>query len=485
MKLIATMLLLLLAAAPTSADEPLAFVADWTSFVLMGDSTMSRVEFYLGVNRLQLVSRSETVTLEDGRSFEGHFISLHYKLSVQDSNNVEIASTQWDTKNFVEDSAAAASEDYLIVDGQQLVMDPGEYSFVVNVTDRNSRRTGREVYHVGVPAFPREGLVMSQLEFAMSIAPTTGAGETFVRGNLRVLPNPYAAYARDLDTVVTASGETVHRPRTPLSLPYYVEVYGLSVDTTGSSIIEVSWKITDATGAEVRSGEPVSRPVDSGTALLADQINITTLRAGRYRLAVSVTDASGHSATSSREFYVVGGPLAPLSPYAGVWDEDASARARDEILYIATNEELRRYDNLQLSARAAFLVAFWEKRDPTPGTAKNEAREEHYRRIAHAVATYSSQLLEEGSGWRTDMGRVYVKYGPPTEIERHAMEFTSLAYEIWTYSNVLGGVEFVFADERGTGRYDIVHSTAPGERYNPNWSRDISPSAVPYMPGGN
>ena len=45
-------------------------------------------------------------------------------------------------------------------------------------------------------------------------------------------------------------------------------------------------------------------------------------------------------------------------------------------------------------------------------------------------------------------------------------------YEIWTYDDQ-GTYEFIFRDRRGVGVYELVHSTYPGELYNPNWQNEI------------
>ena len=59
-----------------------------------------------------------------------------------------------------------------------------------------------------------------------------------------------------------------------------------------------------------------------------------------------------------------------------------------------------------------FIEQFWLRRDPTPGTAENEMKEEHYRRIAFANDNFHRGI----PGWKTDRGMIYIKYGPPDAI---------------------------------------------------------------------
>ena len=65
--------------------------------------------------------------------------------------------------------------------------------------------------------------------------------------------------------------------------------------------------------------------------------------------------------------------------------------------------------------REQFIEQFWLRRDPTPDTAENEFKEEHYRRIAYANERYASGI----PGWKTDRGRIYITFGPPDENESH------------------------------------------------------------------
>ncbi len=55
---------------------------------------------------------------------------------------------------------------------------------------------------------------------------------------------------------------------------------------------------------------------------------------------------------------------------------------------------------------------FWRKQDPLLLTERNERRMEHYRRVAYANLRFSKPRRGI-AGWRTEMGRVYIKYGDP------------------------------------------------------------------------
>jgi len=137
-------------------------------------------------------------------------------------------------------------------------------------------------------------------------------------------------------------------------------------------------------------------------------------------------------------------------PYKKWLNEDVAyiidAQERDAFLNLATNKE-----------RERFMEQFWERRDPTPGTVENEAKVEHYRRIAYGNEHY---LTAAGmAGWKTDRGRIYILYGPPDEIESHPSGgAVGAAFEDWLYRKITGVGERVvmrFVDNAGNGDYQL------------------------------
>ena len=87
-----------------------------------------------------------------------------------------------------------------------------------------------------------------------------------------------------------------------------------------------------------------------------------------------------------------------------------------DVAYIISDEERKAFMLLSNDEeRDNFIEAFWQRRDPTPDTAENEFKEEHYRRIAYANEHFPAGI----PGWKTDRGRIYIVFGPPDEIESH------------------------------------------------------------------
>jgi GWxTD domain-containing protein len=141
----------------------------------------------------------------------------------------------------------------------------------------------------------------------------------------------------------------------------------------------------------------------------------------------------------------------------------------EDVRWIITDEELSAFKKLQNNAeRDTFIEGFWQRRDPTPDTAENEYKEEHYRRIAYANEHYAAGM----PGWRTDRGRIYIMYGPPTSTESHPMggpyqrsaeegggQTETFPFEVWRYRYLEGigqEIEIEFVDDCGCGAYQMT-----------------------------
>jgi len=85
--------------------------------------------------------------------------------------------------------------------------------------------------------------------------------------------------------------------------------------------------------------------------------------------------------------------------------------------------------------------AFWADRDPTPTTPRNERREEHYRRLRHALAEYPLSELP----FYDTRGRDYVLFGPPdftSEADAYVGVFYHPRRIVWAWTELEMLAEF-------------------------------------------
>ena len=117
---------------------------------------------------------------------------------------------------------------------------------------------------------------------------------------------------------------------------------------------------------------------------------------------------------------------------------------------IARKDDLKGLREASEAERPNEWAKFWAARDPDPTTLENEALTDHLARVQYVVKEYS----QFGPGWRSDRGRVYIRYGAPEAIDTAMDSRSQGEYEIWRYYT--RNLNFVFYDMFGVGDYKLV-----------------------------
>ena len=124
--------------------------------------------------------------------------------------------------------------------------------------------------------------------------------------------------------------------------------------------------------------------------------------------------------------------------------------AIDQLAYIAKPRDFRAFkDASSYQERLRRFQEFWKKRDPTPGTGRNEKMEEYYYRIDYANRVFGSIV----PGWKTDRGHVLINFGYPDLIDRQTFSFGAEPWEAWYYYRI--GRRLLFVDKTGFGDYEL------------------------------
>ena len=141
----------------------------------------------------------------------------------------------------------------------------------------------------------------------------------------------------------------------------------------------------------------------------------------------------------------------------------------EDVHWIASDPERDVFGRLTTDEeRDAFIEQFWARRDSDPSTMESEFKVEHYRRILYANENFTAGI----SGWKTDRGMIYIKFGPPDRrmtkpaggpYERERKEgggFTSIfPIERWEYRHIEGigdDIELEFVDDKGGGLFELT-----------------------------
>lgn len=270
----------------------------------------------------------------------------------------------------------------------------------------------------------------------------------------------------------------LYSKRSPV-LFYYAEVYLKSTDTNNQ--LELKKKLFSNKNEVLYE---TSKIIKHNKESIVDvgAINLQKYPSGTYTLSISLSDKSSKKmAVSSKKFFLINPDVVVknkiksssnyMSSEFGVYLDSECDNLFEKSKIIAVANEIKEYEELDsLNSKRKFLYRFWKRRDTTPETEYIEIKKAYLDRVEIANKKYSSM---NSKGFKTDRGRVFLKFGEPDEIERHPNETNTKPYEIWIYNNIEGGVSFIFGDVTGFNYYELLHSNKRGELQDPNWQRRI------------
>jgi GWxTD domain-containing protein len=323
---------------------------------------------------------------------------------------------------------------------------PGEYSYELKLSGDGIESDISKAGEFTAPQYNDSKLELSQIEFCSNIS-TDANIPKFEKNNLLVYPNPSKRYAL----------------RKPIVF-FYAEIYNLEYEAGESeSDYELTYFLLDSNNDTVKIYANNRKEKAGNSSVIANFINARTLEEGSYRLVLKVTDLATQQTAEQSGFF-------NLRELPIISEKDAEI-FRDQISYILDKRTLDIYDRLDLVGKQTFMENFWKERDPSPGTAINEFKQEYIRRWQYVNEHYRNESPNL-KGWQTDRGRIYLIHGTPTDIERNYAEELSKDHEIWYYdSEQYGSKQFVFCDITMRGRLVLIHSQAPNQQevYDPNW----------------
>ncbi len=329
----------------------------------------------------------------------------------------------------------------------RLMVPPGRYRILMTVEDQESRRSIMDSSWF-VRTSPRavSGLATASLVLLAPPGETDGIadlrlmnyGEDVLFGRpaaLLVVWTPAGGRDSLLTVKYSFAGEPASaedRPFLPPDREVTVPLYrGVSF---------APW--TDSSRAAYR----VSRNGTGGTCAAVVPVPFARLLLRPYRMTFALS-----SGTDKFEVVRKGRTVWPDMPFS-LKDID---NAIDALRYVTTEAELDSLRRGNMETRRGNLEGFWRSKGGKQETAFNEVMTEYYRRVD--LATRDFGTLRQPDGFRSDRGRIYVLYGPPTSTDR-TLSPVSGFQEVWTYVRLKK--KFMFVDQNKSGTYVLVSTTA-------------------------
>ncbi len=425
------------------------------------DST-AYVEVYISVFQGNL-----TYSHQDDGSYQATFIN---SLKITDAHGKLINRFAHAYHNTAKDTSGLNQFNQL-VDIFAFYLPYGNYKARVQTVDKISNQKGEYVFDLNTIR-TKPGIYLSDLEFCQDIKKSQDQNDRFYKNGLRVVPNPRGVF-------------DILEPM----LYFYVELNNLPFEAGKEKHFNFSYCVTTTNGDTVKKVAPAVKRIVAPSLVEVGGFNVMSLPQNNYILNIKVQNPqTGEVVTVKKPFYVYkpkkrqpqqqaanGSAMAAntpkIDPAIALLSKKELKKEFEMARYIATRQEEKIFKNIQdPNGMREFLTQFWYRRDKLTGSPLGTNRREFLRRVQEANQKFRAMGKE---GWQTDRGRILLKYGEPDEIERYPSSMDLLPYEIWYYHNLEGGSEFIFADLRGFGEYELIHSTYRKELQNPNWRQLI------------
>lgn len=415
----------LLAQEPDASTTP-EFMVDAISSRGASLSSQTKVDLYTRIpyTHLSFINTPEGFTARYDVMVEA------IVLDDEDHRKNLVQTRIWESKVQVDAYAATQREEFVDFTTQSLNLDPGRYILEFQLEDEVSGQTFVRELVIAVRDMNQPvsisdlTLIQSFNEETNTIVPTVDHRLNTEASDLKLFYEVYAEQQR------------------PVRISQQIlRVKNNSLILTGMPESPTS----DETGGEFVFTRVESPPLQAKKNQYIVTIPVGDLKMGTYKVRIRVEDEMGNLLDTAE------------TTFAAQWNglnehiEENLNQAISQMEYIAKKKDLSYIREAGSSMeRHTRFMQFWQRRDPTPGTNRNERMEEYYYRVAFANRQYSTST----EGWKTDRGYVMVNFGEPEHVERHPYSFDTEPYEIWYYYRI--GRRFIFIDRTGLGDYELL-----------------------------
>lgn len=384
-----------------------------------------------------------------------------------------------------------ANIDFNFLDQQRFSLPNGVYDYEIQIKDLNSKSPPFKTSQTVDIGFAEDKISISGIELIESYSKTSEPN-ILTKSGLDLVPYVWDFYPDRINNLrfyaEIYNSQKVFGEEGKFLLNYFIENYENQVRLTKF----------------VRFKREIAKPVN---VLFAD-FDITELPSGNYNIVIEVRDRENKILVSNKMFFQRSNPdIEPdFTDIAGLTVDNsfvAQMTNKDTLLGyihslapISTNMEMN-FVKYQLDVPGAdldimqrYLLSFWVNRD-------NLDPEYAWKQYLESVELVDEQFGYPGKkgkkGYETDMGRVFLKYGPPNSITDRPFDASSsgmainngggsttgsgsVPYQIWHYYTLENqrNKKFVFANPNlAAYDYELIHSNMPGEINNANWQNDL------------
>jgi GWxTD domain-containing protein len=317
---------------------------------------------------------------------------------------------------------------------------------------------------------PDQNFAVGGIELASNVEAPNGTKSPFERVGYVVTPNPSNVYGDLYD-----------------KLYYNTEIYAPERAVDPNKQLEVITRILDSKGNQMYTNTRAEQLTQAIIPVIGT-VAIDGLPTDRYTLEVSIKQGGNLEGVAKKAFFYDSGiefsgeeeTIAPdLANFEAEFMSSEINRISESELdekiaqakLIMEDKHIKIFNGLKTAdEKRRNFYEFWRVRDMN--NAPMTAYKNYYARVAEVEKKYR---VMKTPGWKTDRGRITLKYGEPTHEELEGHTIGTRPYMTWQNSNYRGRLtsgqmaEFVFVDRQGGGNFVLVHSNVQGEVSNPDW----------------
>lgn len=391
---------------------------------------------------------------------------------------------------------SVTATNFTFFDLQRFGLSNGIYDLELTLRDKGSNDEPVLIKDKLIVYYPSSAPSMSSIQLMESATPTTTENMLSRNGYDMV---PY------IDDFMPASVSTIH--------PYF-ELYNLDKEIGNNAYTVNVYLEQKENGRRIPNvGETRQGKGASGIKPYYTTIDMSEVPSGNYNIVVEVTNNNGDPLFKKDVTVMRSNPIVTkaevseievATSFAAQITEEKTLNYYLDALYpVSSAVEVDQVRNLieqtDMKSKQTFLYRFWKSRNPIdPEGEWNK----YLAKLKYVEEHFTYPLTP---GYRTDMGRVYLQYGPPDFVRdeknfvgalnnvkwsqristtsygegEHANEglIYYLPYQLWRYNLIPGDYNnrvFIFWDEFRSGYYRLLNSNAMGEVTTPGWERMLS-----------
>ena len=213
----------------------------------------------------------------------------------------------------------------------------------------------------------------------------------------------------------------------------YLEIYGLTPD---SLFYNVKYQINTTDNIFYERSKKRLKYADIQIDTFS--VGLHDLVDGNYTFLVEVYDSALNSSISCKKAFSV----------KSLFDDIARMKFYSDIQYLVSDYEYNNFCHLNGYQKKIYLKKFWSKNNYW----------EVEKRLLEADEKFSLRLLK---GRDSERGKLYIKNGPPDDIEVIAMAGWARPFEVWHYFSK--GYDVLFCDIKDDGNPRLIKTFKTGE----------------------